>query len=485
MHSGSMTRVWCALRGDGGVGRRPWALKHRSSKWFILTTIVCAIFTDIFLYAVIVPVIPFALTSRADIEEHDIQKWVTVLVAVYGGALSAFSPIAGWLSDHSSSRRLPLVCGLLALLGGTLLLNLGSSIGVFIAARILQGLSAAVVWVAGLALLADTVSENEVGEMFGYVLIAMSVALLLGPLLGGIVFERAGYNEVYAMVYALIGLDVAMRLLVIEKKVAKRWECVEEGSEGDVETARDTADVETKPEGDLTARNTSHAASTPTPPATPVKHAPAVLTLLKSRRLLCALWGTMVTSVVMTQFDSTLPLHVQQTFGWNATGAGLIFIPFVLPSIIAPIVGWATDRYGPRWLATAGFALLTPLQVLLRFVTHNTLSQKALLCALLALMGLALNLALPPITVEITSSVTRKERATPGLFGTKGAYAQAYGLFNTAWAAGALVGPIWAGFVRDARGWGTMTWSLAVLPAVSVVPVAVWTGGYAFKVRRE
>lgn len=43
----------------------PPFLKYRSSTTFILLTITTAVFTDIFLYALIVPVIPFALTARA------------------------------------------------------------------------------------------------------------------------------------------------------------------------------------------------------------------------------------------------------------------------------------------------------------------------------------------------------------------------------------------------------------------------------------
>jgi hypothetical protein len=44
---------------------------YRSSKWFILLTVGMAVFTDIYLYALIVPVMPYALTSRTHIKEED------------------------------------------------------------------------------------------------------------------------------------------------------------------------------------------------------------------------------------------------------------------------------------------------------------------------------------------------------------------------------------------------------------------------------
>ena len=85
--------------------------------------------------------------------------------------------------------------------------------------------------------------------------------------------------------------------------------------------------------------------------------------------------------------------------------------------------------------------------------------------------------SMTPLIAEFTYVVEAKEKQQPGLFGASGAYAQAYGLFNTAWAAGCIVGPIWAGFLQAKAGWATVTWSLGVLSAVSALPVMVYTGG--------
>lgn len=99
-------------------------------------------------------------------------------------------------------------------------------------------------------------------------------------------------------------------------------------------------------------------------------------------------------------------------------------MPLVIPSFTAPAVGWAVDRFGPRWLATAGFVVFAPFEMLLRLVNHDTLGQKILLCVLLAFIGLTLNLVLTTIAAEITFVVASKEKEKPNLFGAKGAYAQ-------------------------------------------------------------
>ena len=67
------------------------------------------------------------------------------------------------------SRQFLLVGGLGAFAGATAMLCVGTSIGLFIAGRILQGMSAAIVWTAGLALLADNVEKEELGKCLGVV----------------------------------------------------------------------------------------------------------------------------------------------------------------------------------------------------------------------------------------------------------------------------------------------------------------------------
>jgi MFS family permease len=51
--------------------------------------------------------------------------------------------------DHFETRRSSLMAGLVALLGSTFMLCFGRSEAVLIIARVLQGISAAVVWTVG------------------------------------------------------------------------------------------------------------------------------------------------------------------------------------------------------------------------------------------------------------------------------------------------------------------------------------------------
>lgn len=391
----------------------PYLLKFRSSKGFIIATVALAVFADMFLYAVIVPVIPFALQSRSHVASDRVQYWVSVLIAVYGAALLAFSPICGWIADQTSSRCSPLLLGLLALLGATITLNVGSSCSVLVVARVLQGISAAAVWVIGLALLADTVDPKDLGQSMGYVGLGMSAGTLIAPLLGGVVFDNAGYNAVFGMAYALIGIDIILRLALVEKKVAIRWDPdAQEDQAGDTTGATLTQENETDsrapsqfdPEKEIATSSSAQSPDAPIPaptlptqdtaissPRLKLRHRfPPLLALLYSRRLISALWGALVQASLITAFDSVLTIHVASVFHWHSTAAALLFLPLVTPSFLAPLAGWISDRRGPRYLSAAGFLLACPPFVCLRYVNSNAMSDKALLCGLLAAIGLSL-----------------------------------------------------------------------------------------------
>ena len=61
---------------------------------------------------------------------------------------------------------------------------------------------------------------------------------------------------------------------------------------------------------------------------------------------------------------------------------------------------------------------------------------------------------------------------------------RSYGIFNIAWAAGSLIGPLWAAAVERKAGWKTMTWTLGLLNAVSALPVLMYSGGMLTRKRR-
>ncbi|KAJ5178590.1 uncharacterized protein N7500_001289 [Penicillium coprophilum] len=460
--------------------KRPKFVELRSSKWFIMFVVAFATGTDIFMYGLIVPVTPTALKDRVGIAEGDVQSWTSILLALYSAALLAFAPVVGYIADRAESRRWPLLVGLIALAAATALLCVGTHIGLWIVGRLFQGAAAAVVWTAGLALMVDTVGKDDLGQAIGYVSMAISVGTLAGPLLGGVVYEHGGYYAVFGLAFAFIALDIVLRLMLIERRHAIKWLSPEmtplsvHGTKYTEKKSGETLDHPRSP----TIGSEPRESQTPSAPSRTAFERVAIL--LSSPRLVVSVWGYFILSLVLTSFDSVLPLFVQDTFRWQQTGQGLVFIPLMVPHLLDPLTGYIIDTFPKscRYITTAAFLASVPVLVLLRFVTHNSMQQKILLCALLACVGLCVAVAMPPLIVEVSLAVQEKEDETPDIFGRGGAMALAFGLSNMGFAAGSLIGPFFAGFIRQEAGWGTMGWALALITGISSIPVLLFVGGW-------
>lgn len=148
---------------------KPAGLQWRSNTLFIVATVAVGLFTDLFLYGLIVPILPSMLQDKVGVPKDQIQSNVSGLLAAYAGASVVFSPVAGIMADRMSTRQAPFLIGLLALFGATIMLYLGTTLPVLAIARVLQGISAAFVWTIGLALCLETVGPENLGKTIGSV----------------------------------------------------------------------------------------------------------------------------------------------------------------------------------------------------------------------------------------------------------------------------------------------------------------------------
>lgn len=488
---------------DSHLKRPPKWLYQRSSRWFTIFVVSFSIFTDLFLYSLIVPVLPFALSERANVPSQDVQHWVSVLLTVYGVSLVVGSPFVGYLSDRMPTRSPSFLGGLVVLLGSTLMFCFARSIALLLLARILQGFSAAVVWAVSLSILADRVGAKGTGYAIGWTSVGRTLSVVLGPVLGGVVYAEAGYYAVFGMAFACLAVDIGLRLVLIEARIARKWdpkigpddldesetELPEDLENGGNEISSNTpahlsTTTESRKQDDRFPSQSdacrSRQGRSQSRRRNVLRRLPPAIILLLIPRFLLAFWGCIFEGIIITGLDAVLPLFVSRTFQWTSSGAGLLFLAFVIPSFMTPITGWLSDRHGPKWYAVLGYLLLVAPLVLLRLIVHNTLEQKVFLGVLLTWMGVAGACYEIPFWVEIATIAETKGSEDPELFGDKGAIGQAYGLGTMGWALGAVIGPIWAGFVYSSAGWDTMGWSLALLSVASAVPTAIWTGGYLF-----
>lgn len=305
--------------------------------------------------------------------------------------------------------------------------SVASNIYVLVASRALQGVAAANVYCVGLALLVDTVHRDKIGQMMGYVLLGESLGIMLGSLLGGIVYPKVGYPGIIAMMLGCIVFDIVSRLAMIEKKRAAKWVgLVEQSIRTDHPPLNAQLNDELKNREEdqsnisrTTGRSIAPDSQTTFPAGaseTPLESkswlskfkltVPSGFQLFMSPRVLTNVYGIFVCYVFTCCFDSVLPIFVKTTFGWNSTGAGLIFLAVTVPAVASPLAGIASDKFGPRWIAASSFMLMTCLLVLLRLVTDDTIGHIVLFCGLVTLIGTPSDI-LSPFFIEHRMTPTK------------------------------------------------------------------------------
>lgn len=509
---------------DSPIALKPfsleWITEIRGSTAMIVGSISFAVFTDIFVYSVVVPVFPYVLQTRLGVSLDDLQNRVSQILALYSVGLIVGSILFGYIADKIPFRRLIMLIGLLILTGSTLLIFFAKSLPLYMVARVIQGLSASVVWVVGLAIVADIGDSTNIAYLMGYPGIGLSMGLFAGPLVGGIMYDRVGYNGVFYVCFGILAVDIILRLIMIEKshlrefrrkraaKLAKKGidslspelqEYVKRYNPDNNRpnsTTITTTCQETNEDDNYNDVERQHDASSTSDPEKPSKpvcfylnifnkkfQIPAYFALLFNIRILNAFFLSIIMAWFLTAFEGILTIHLETTFHFNSLQAGLMFLAVAGPSFAEPIIGYLCDKFGPRYIVAGGLVLATPAFICLRFVDHNTAGQIALISVLLVIIGLCNSAIFAPVTAEFSNAVSKFESRNPGSLGKGKGFGQVYGIFNVGYSIGSLIGPFEAGGVVTSRGWGMAVLSLGLVSIISAFVTFPFTGGNLLKKR--
>lgn len=351
---------------------------------------------------------------------------------------------------------MPFLLGLIILGGATLLFSLTKSLPLIVLVRVLQGFSTAIVFTIGFSLLLDTVGNERIGHAVGFTSMSLSLGLFAGPIVGGFIYDSAGYFAVFIPAFALIALEIVLRLLL--RPVPRLGLSLD--SQPEPTTHDEESSLLPRPEN---------------PEALPLTYSP-LMVLLRSPRLLIAMVGMSMINTFLTAFEAVLPVYLHEVFDYSSSQIAIVFLCNTLPMLLSPISGKIVDKAGPFWPALAGFSLAAPSMMLLSLVQKNTFVSSLLLHVFFFFFGCGVSMAMPAMMAEISISTEFVENQNPGIFGVQGAYSQAYGLSNAAFAVGTLAGPLYAGYIREYAGWTAMSMSLGGLSILMVFLVIFFIG---------
>ena len=144
------------------------------------------------------------------------------LITGYTLAVAAFSVPIGHLADVTC-RKTVLVTGIVIFTICCIAAVFSASIAMLLAVRIVQGISAAMIFSTNTAVLVSAFPEDMRGRVLGYSLAATYVGLSAGPVIGGILNHNLGWKSIFVLTGALgiIALIVAVFKLPKEKAEIK------------------------------------------------------------------------------------------------------------------------------------------------------------------------------------------------------------------------------------------------------------------------
>lgn len=336
--------------------------------------------------------------------------------------------------------------------------------------RALHGLSSSILYTVGLAVLVDSIGQDEVGKWMGMAMSCNNIGIIVSPLLGGIVYDKGGKMAVFGIMLGLGAVDIVLRVTMKERPRSSLASVKSANSSGSLEQNLDEK-KKVEPVVSIAAVSTTsqNEASTTTSPK--ASRLSGIFALIRQPRLLAAMYGVFINETIIAALCATLPLFVHDSFHWTALPAGLIFLCIAIPAFGGPIAGALSDRFGARWIAVTGFVATAPMLMLLRLVEQDTLHHKVLLCVLLTMAGSTVTLFLAPLGAEC-SFVAEETSTTMGC----DLYASSFSLMNCAFASAGLLGPLAAGGLMDSVGWRWMTIVLGCFCATGIVPCMLVTG---------
>jgi EmrB/QacA subfamily drug resistance transporter len=379
-------------------------------------------------------------------------QWV---ITSYVLALAALTLIGGALADTYGKARILLIgCFLFGAASAGCALS--GSVGWLIAARVLQGIAAALLTPASLALIGATFPKAERTSAIGVWAAASSLTSAAGPVLGGLLTERFGWQAVFWInpPLAAVAMVLLFEFAPADQREVRRFDVVGAviiacglgaltwalSQIGRAETpvaasfASDTTLVVLFILGlggiggyAIWERVTDH-------PMTPPR-------LSMNRDFVGLNVATLLVYAGLSIMFFLLPFDLIDRRGLSPTSAGLAFLPFTLAvGLLSPYFGSLADKFGTRAMLIAGAVGASVAYVWMMLAHDRSLGLGVI--APQAVLGISFAVLVAPLTASVMSSVAQSDEGLAS--GINNAASRVAQLAGVAVAAG--VGTLMSGY---------------------------------------
>ena len=374
---------------------------------------LCILFVAQFLsmigFAFVLPFLPFYVRELGITDERMVPVWAGVLVASGSLVMAFFSPLWGWLSDRYGRK----IMVERAMFGGaviTFAMGLVTDVWQLLFLRILSGATTGTIS-ASIALVSSVVPRQRLGYALGLMQVAVFLGMTLGPWIGGILADLAGYRLTFMAGGVILLLGGAFVLFGTRERFVR-------------------PSVEKLAKGDRMLSLLAYSGF------------PAMLALFFFFNFTVHFVAPILPLFIETMCDPAR--------GGVASTTGLLFaISGGAAAMAAGGVGYLGDRIGHRRILLCHL-LLTAVIILLHGAAQGILH----LVLLRALYGLAAGGILPTMNALVGRLIPQES------------YGKAYGLTSSMISLGMAAGPFFGGMM--ASYWG-YRWPFVLVGAMMIV----------------
>lgn len=158
--------------------------------------------------------------------------------------------------------------------------------------------------------------------------------------------------------------------------------------------------------------------------------------------------------ICIIAIEPVLPLYLEERFNLSKTQIGVTFLALSIPSFVAPLAGWLSDKHGAKILSGVAIAICAVFTVLLG------LPGMPLWAMLIFLVGIGAccSTYITPVLGEISAVV----RVT----GEGDGFARAFALFNMCFSLGMVAGPLLGSLIYQET---SMLWTCVLIAIINVI----------------
>jgi EmrB/QacA subfamily drug resistance transporter len=339
-------------------------------------------------------------------------QWVT---NAYLLALSALMITGGAVGDRYGRRR-TFTAGLIGFAATSLLCALASSAGMLIAARLLQGVSAAFVVPTSLAIVEASFAAEDRGAAIGAWAGWSGISSAVGPFLGGWLVDAGSWRWVFAIILAValpaawLGVrhlpeshaprtasqrpDLAGSVLISLGLAGLTYSLVEAGGRG----LGDAVVVASGAGGCVLLFAFLRIERRVADPMLP-------LAIFRSRQFSGANAATLANYLAIGAVFLFLSLQLQDVLGYSALAAGAASFPATLIMLLfSPSAGRFGQRVGPRAPMTVGPLLLAVGLILLSAIERGDGYLDSVLPGVL-IFGVGMTIFAAPLTTAVLGAL--------------------------------------------------------------------------------